>query len=174
MTDFLLRLLVVDAVAVAVDWLAQVPLDKPAALVQHMMGVDGFPQLQVMNIKDSHDPVVMQLTRTAEEAWKQPGHSGWQILTQPIVSVGCGVRWCRAWQHVVVAGSWVGCSTAGACGCPWRVCGSVGCVWLELRLWISGVCGSVGCVGQWVAFGWGLGGWTALRHRSCQCDELPL
>jgi hypothetical protein len=51
-----------------------------------MMGVGGFPQLQVMDIKDSQDPVVMGLTRTAEECWRHSNHTGWQILTQPIVS----------------------------------------------------------------------------------------
>lgn len=98
-----------------------------------MMGVDGFPQLQVLDIKDSQDPVVMRLTRTAEECWKQPGHSGWQILTQPIVSA-VGLRWCRGWQYLVSQAAGGEAAQPG----PVAVLG--------------------GCAGQCVACGWGLGG----------------
>lgn len=42
---------------------------------------------QVMDIKDIQDPSVQALVRQAEECWGLNSHMGWQILTQPIVSV---------------------------------------------------------------------------------------
>jgi hypothetical protein len=75
-----------------------VSLDRPAALVQNRLGHDGYPHLQVMDIKDGSDPLVAALTHAAEECWRGGAHTGWQLLTQPIVSHTHTAGGADAWR----------------------------------------------------------------------------
>ena len=64
-------------------------MDRPVGVALRVQRADGNTVVQVMLLSEGSGHAQLQEWRcAAEAAWHQPGHPGWQLLTEEMVSVG--------------------------------------------------------------------------------------